>query len=64
MSEDMLIQEHRQKAEDGSGDIIIDLPLEIVDALNLQVGGVLIVEVVDGLVTLKPKRTGAVETDA
>ncbi|MFA1013012.1 MULTISPECIES: AbrB/MazE/SpoVT family DNA-binding domain-containing protein [Pseudomonas syringae group] len=47
---------HWQEAGDGSGDIVVDIPPEIVDSLKLQVGDVLIFEVVDGLVTLKPKR--------
>lgn len=55
MSEDIRILGTWQEAGDVSGDIIVDIPPEIVDALGLQVGDVLIIEVVDGLVTLKPE---------
>jgi hypothetical protein len=58
MSEGIRILGHWQKAESSRGDIIIDLRPEIVDSLNLQVGGVLIVEGVDGLVPLRPKSKG------
>ncbi|WP_443694112.1 AbrB/MazE/SpoVT family DNA-binding domain-containing protein [Pseudomonas sp.] len=52
MSDDKRIFCSWQVAEDGSGDIIINIPPEIADALKLQVGDVLTIEMVDGLITL------------
>lgn len=51
MSDDKRIFCSWQVAEDGSGDII-NIPPEIADALKLQVGDVLTIEMVDGLITL------------
>lgn len=52
MSDDKRIFCSWQVAEDGSGDIIINIPPEIADALKLRVGNVLTIEMVDGLITL------------
>jgi antitoxin component of MazEF toxin-antitoxin module len=51
-------------AGDGIGDIIVDIPPEIFDAQRFEVGDDLIVEVADGIVTLKPKRRGVIEIKA
>ncbi|WP_059396153.1 AbrB/MazE/SpoVT family DNA-binding domain-containing protein [Pseudomonas putida] len=41
---------------DGSGDVIIDLPSEILAAMNISLGDLLTVEMVNGSILLKPIR--------
>jgi antitoxin ChpS len=44
-----------QDPADGSGDVIIDLPSELLASLGLNIGDVLTVEVIDGAIVLTPK---------
>ena len=44
-----------QNVADGSGDVIIDLPPELLTSLGLNIGDVLTVEVIDGAIVLTPK---------
>ncbi|TRX76400.1 AbrB/MazE/SpoVT family DNA-binding domain-containing protein [Pseudomonas mangiferae] len=41
---------------DGSGDMIVDLPPEILEAMNLRIGDSLSIEVEQGIIVLKPIR--------
>ncbi|MEE1916497.1 AbrB/MazE/SpoVT family DNA-binding domain-containing protein [Pseudomonas asiatica] len=45
-----------QDPGDGSGDVIIDLPSEILAAMNISLGDLLTVEMVNGSILLKPIR--------
>ncbi|NWL23830.1 AbrB/MazE/SpoVT family DNA-binding domain-containing protein [Pseudomonas umsongensis] len=40
---------------DGSGDVIIDLPTELVASVVLSIGDVLTLEVIDDAIVLTPK---------
>lgn len=40
---------------DGSGDVIVDLPSDLLASLGLGIGDVLTIEVIDGAIVLKPK---------
>ncbi|WP_434570266.1 AbrB/MazE/SpoVT family DNA-binding domain-containing protein [Pseudomonas sp. Z3-6] len=44
-----------QNTKDGSGDVIIDLPTDLLAELGLGVGDVLTIEVVNGSIVLRPK---------
>lgn len=46
-----------QNTADGSGDVIVDLPPELVMQLGLGVGSELAIEKVDDVVVLKPVPT-------
>lgn len=41
----------------GSGDVIVDFPPELLAKLDLGLGGELTIEVVEGAIVLKPKRS-------
>lgn len=41
---------------DGSGDVIIDLPPDVLAAMNVGLGDSLSIELIDGSVVLKPLR--------
>lgn len=43
-----------QDPADGSGDVIVDLPSDLVTALGLGEGSVLTIEKIDGVIVLKP----------
>lgn len=43
-------------AADGSGDVIIELPLDLLTEMGLSLGDDLDVEVLDDAIILKPKR--------
>jgi antitoxin ChpS len=45
-----------QETADGTGDVIVDLPPELLARLGLNLGDELTIEVVDGAIVLKPKR--------
>ncbi len=45
-----------QDPEDGSGDVIIDLPPDVLAAMNVVLGDSLSIELVDGSIVLKPMR--------
>jgi antitoxin ChpS len=44
-----------QDPADGSGDVIIDLPPDLLTSLGLSIGDVLTIEVIDGAIVLTPK---------
>ena len=44
-----------QDPADGSGDVIIDLPPDLLASLGLNIGDVLTIEVIDGAIVLTPK---------
>jgi antitoxin ChpS len=44
-----------QYPADGSGDVIIDLPPDLLASLGLSIGDVLTIEVIDGAIVLTPK---------
>lgn len=44
-----------QDAGDGSGDVIVDLPPELLENMGLGLGDELSVEVVNGVIVLTPK---------
>jgi antitoxin ChpS len=43
-----------QDPADGSGDVIVDLPSDLVTALGLKEGDTLTIEKIDGVIVLKP----------
>lgn len=43
-----------QDAADGIGDLIIDLPPELLASSKLNIGDVLTIEVIDGVIVLTP----------
>lgn len=43
-----------QDPADGSGDVIVDLPPDLVTALGLKEGDTLTIEKIDGVIVLKP----------
>lgn len=45
-----------QNTADGSGDVIVDLPPELLAKLGLSLGDELTIEIIDGAIVLKPKR--------
>jgi antitoxin ChpS len=45
-----------QETSDGSGDVIVDLPPELLARLGLGLGDELTIEVVNGAIVLKPKQ--------
>ncbi|MFJ4256836.1 AbrB/MazE/SpoVT family DNA-binding domain-containing protein [Pseudomonas monteilii] len=45
-----------QDAGDGSGDVIIDLPDDILESMGLNIGDALTIELIDGSIVLKPIR--------
>ncbi|PPA02661.1 AbrB family transcriptional regulator [Pseudomonas sp. MWU12-2312b] len=44
-----------QETADGTGDVIVDLPPELLPRLGLCLGDELTIEMVDGAIVLKPK---------
>lgn len=46
-----------QETADGSGDVIVDLPPELLARFSLSIGDELTIEVIDGVLVLKPTRT-------
>jgi antitoxin ChpS len=44
-----------QNPSDGSGDVIIDLPPDLVASLGLNIGDILAIEVIGGAIVLTPK---------
>ena len=45
-----------QDPGDGSGDVIIDLPPDVLAAINVGLGGSLSIELVNGAIVLRPIR--------
>ncbi|MGF6457870.1 AbrB/MazE/SpoVT family DNA-binding domain-containing protein [Pseudomonas frederiksbergensis] len=45
-----------QDPEDGSGDLIVDLPSELLEEMGLVTGDELYIEVADGMIILSPKK--------
>ncbi|PWK39402.1 AbrB/MazE/SpoVT family DNA-binding domain-containing protein [Pseudomonas sp. OV226] len=52
-----------QATADGSGDVIVDLPPELLLKLDLGIGDELTIEVVEGVIVLKPKHSNPDLTD-
>lgn len=48
-----------QDPGDGSGDVIIDLPHDVLIAMNVGLGDLLSVELVNGTIELRPIRVAA-----
>ncbi|MGF6329342.1 hypothetical protein ABH909_002220 [Pseudomonas sp. BS3782 TE3695] len=46
-----------QDPEDGSGDLIVDLPSELLEEMGLVTGDELDIEVADGMIILSPKKS-------
>jgi antitoxin ChpS len=46
-----------QDPGDGSGDLIVDLPPELLEEMGLATGDELDIEVADGLIILSPKKS-------
>ena len=44
-----------QAPADGSGDVIIDLPPDLLSSLGLSIGDVLTIELIEGAIVLTPK---------
>lgn len=49
-----------QDPADGSGDVIIDMPPDLLATLGLSIGDVLIIEMISGAIVLTPKPSDAV----
>lgn len=45
-----------QDPGDGTGDVIVDLPPELLNELDLAIGDRLSIEIIDGVILLKPIR--------
>lgn len=56
MSQSMPMTVKCQDPGDGTGDLIVDLPPEILKQLDLDVGDQLNIEVIDGVIVLTPVR--------
>lgn len=56
MNRKLLTAAKCQDPGDGSGDVIIDLPPEMLAAMGVGIGDLLSVELVDGLIVLKKVR--------
>lgn len=52
-----------QDSGDGSGDVIIDLPQEVLIALNVGLGDLLSVELINSTIELRPIRVAAGSPD-
>lgn len=48
-----------QDPKDGSGDIIVELPPDLLASLGLSIGDVLTIEVVDSAIVLTPKSSNS-----
>ncbi|OCR24163.1 AbrB family transcriptional regulator [Pseudomonas syringae] len=44
-----------QDPADGSGDVIIDLPPDLLASIGMRIGEVLTIEVINGAIVLTPK---------
>ena len=60
MTEDQRWTVQCQDPADGSGDVIIDLPPDLLASLVLGIGDVLTIEVIDGAIVLMPKSSDSV----
>jgi antitoxin ChpS len=56
MSEPVRTNVTCQDPGDGSGDVIIDLPSGTLESMNLNLGDLLSIELVNGAIVLKPIR--------
>lgn len=56
MSESLRTTVTCQDPGDGSGDVIIDLPPDVLKAMNVGLGDLLSIELVEGAIVLKPVR--------
>nr|WP_133777112.1 AbrB/MazE/SpoVT family DNA-binding domain-containing protein [Pseudomonas graminis] len=51
-----------QDPDDGSGDVIIDLPPDILAAINVGLGDSLSIELVHGTIVLRPIRDANIQS--
>jgi antitoxin ChpS len=56
MGESVTMTVKCQDPSDGSGDVIIDLPPDVLAAMNVGLGDLLSIELVEGMLVLKPIR--------
>lgn len=49
-----------QDPGDGSGDVIIDLPSDLLEIMDLDLGDSLSIELVDGAIVLRPIRDAGI----
>ncbi|MFJ4455024.1 AbrB/MazE/SpoVT family DNA-binding domain-containing protein [Pseudomonas sp. NPDC089392] len=61
MNESVRITVKCQDPGDGSGDVIIDLPADILECMGLNIGDSLSIELVDESIVLKPIRDADVQ---
>uniref|UniRef100_UPI001F415EFC AbrB/MazE/SpoVT family DNA-binding domain-containing protein n=1 Tax=Pseudomonas fulva TaxID=47880 RepID=UPI001F415EFC len=54
MNESVLTTVKCQDTGDGSGDVIIDLPDDILERMGLKIGDSLTIELIGGSIVLKP----------
>jgi antitoxin ChpS len=52
-----------QDPGDGSGDLVIDLPPEVLSTLGVTIGDQLSIELIDGTMVLRPVRRSGVDSD-
>jgi len=56
MSDPVRTTEKCQDPGDGSGDVIIDFPPDVLAAMNVGLGDLLTIELVDGSIVVRPIR--------
>lgn len=61
MNESMRTTVKCQDPGDGSGDVIIDLPDDILECMDLHIGDSLSIELIGGSIVLKPIRDADVQ---
>lgn len=61
MSESVRTTVKCQDPGDGSGDVIIDLPSDLLESMNLDLGDSLSIELVEGAIVLRPIRDADVQ---
>lgn len=62
MTESVLTTVKCQDPGDGSGDVIIDLPPEVLAAMNVGLGDLLNIELVNGAIVLKRIRDASTKS--
>jgi antitoxin ChpS len=53
-----------QDPADGSGDVIIDLPPDLLASAGLNIGDVLTIEVIDGAIVLTPESSAQLSPES
>lgn len=62
MTESVGITVKCQDPGDDSGDVIIELPSDLLESMNLGLGDSLSIELVDGKIVLRPARNAGVHS--